>query len=80
VQAALKALMKGRTTLLIAHRLTTVIDADLIYVLDGGEVRERGTHRELLAARGLYASLYAAQAGQAPGGAAPAPVVRQLRA
>jgi subfamily B ATP-binding cassette protein MsbA len=80
VQAALKALMKGRTTLLIAHRLSTVIDADLIYVLDGGEVRERGTHRELLAARGLYASLYAAQAGQAPGGAAPAPVVRQLRA
>jgi subfamily B ATP-binding cassette protein MsbA len=61
VQAALKALMLGRTTLLIAHRLSTVIDADLIYVLEGGQVRERGTHRELLAARGLYASLYAAQ-------------------
>ena len=79
VQGALKALMTGRTTLLIAHRLSSVIDADLIYVLDAGEVRERGTHRELLAQRGLYASLYAAQAG-AQAGEAPAPVVRQLRA
>jgi len=75
VQAALKALMQGRTTLVIAHRLSTVIDADLIYVLEAGQVKERGTHRELLAARGLYASLYAAQAGEEP-----APVVRQLRA
>jgi len=74
VQAALKALMKGRTTLLIAHRLSTVIDADLIYVLESGQVRERGSHRELLAARGLYASLYAAQ------GESDASNVRQLRA
>jgi subfamily B ATP-binding cassette protein MsbA len=75
VQGALKALMAGRTTLVIAHRLSSVIDADLIYVLEAGELKERGTHRELIAARGLYASLYAAQAG-----AEPAPVVRQLRA
>jgi subfamily B ATP-binding cassette protein MsbA len=75
VQAALKELMKRRTTLVIAHRLSTVIDADLIYVLEAGQVKERGTHRELLAARGLYASLYAAQAGEEQ-----APVVRQLRA
>jgi subfamily B ATP-binding cassette protein MsbA len=75
VQAALKALMQGRTTLVIAHRLSTVIDADLIYVLEAGQVKERGTHRELLAARGLYASLYAAQGSEEP-----AAVVRQLRA
>ncbi|MCW5774361.1 MAG: ABC transporter ATP-binding protein [Rhodospirillaceae bacterium] len=74
VQAALKTLMQGRTTVLIAHRLSTVIDADIIYVLEGGEVREQGSHRELLAQRGLYASLYAAQGG------GDAPVVRQLRA
>ena len=74
VQAALKALMKGRTTLVIAHRLSTVIDADLIYVLEGGQVKERGSHRELLAQRGLYASLYAAQSGAEPA------IVRQLRA
>jgi subfamily B ATP-binding cassette protein MsbA len=74
VQGALKELMKGRTTLVIAHRLSTVIDADLIYVLEGGQVRESGNHRELLAKRGLYASLYAAQAGAEPA------VVRQLRA
>ncbi len=66
VQAALKALMLGRTTLLIAHRLSTVIDADLIYVLEAGRVRESGSHRDLLAARGLYASLYSAQGGAEP--------------
>ncbi len=61
VQRALNFLMKGRTTLVIAHRLSTVVDADLIYVLRDGEVAERGTHAELLAAGGLYAKLYAQQ-------------------
>ncbi|MEX2616949.1 MAG: ABC transporter ATP-binding protein [Alphaproteobacteria bacterium] len=57
VQAALKRLMTNRTTLVIAHRLSTVIDADIIYVLDRGGVAEQGTHQELLALNGLYATL-----------------------
>jgi subfamily B ATP-binding cassette protein MsbA len=58
VQDALKRLMKGRTTIVIAHRLTTVLDADVIYVLDGGRVVESGAHGELIARGGLYARLY----------------------
>ncbi len=63
VQAALDRLMVGRTSFVIAHRLSTVIGADRIYVLDGGRVREQGSHEELLAAGGLYASLYNIQFG-----------------
>ncbi|MBL6946106.1 MAG: ATP-binding cassette domain-containing protein, partial [Rhodospirillales bacterium] len=61
VQAALKTLMKGRTTLVIAHRLSTVVDADLIYVIGDGRLLESGTHTELLAREGAYAHLYALQ-------------------
>ena len=61
VQEALRTLTRGRTTLVIAHRLSTVVDADLIYVLDSGRVIESGTHGELLARGGAYARLYALQ-------------------
>jgi len=58
VQEALSRLMAGRTTIVIAHRLSTVVDADRIYVLDKGQVAQSGTHAELMAVNGLYASLY----------------------
>jgi subfamily B ATP-binding cassette protein MsbA len=61
VQAALNGLMQNRTTLVIAHRLSTVVDADLICVLDKGRVAEQGGHAELLAKGGLYANLYQLQ-------------------
>ena len=61
VQAALEKLMRGRTTLVIAHRLSTVVGADLIYVIDAGRVVERGTHAELQARGGIYAKLHAMQ-------------------
>ncbi|HYM29925.1 MAG TPA: ABC transporter transmembrane domain-containing protein [Candidatus Cybelea sp.] len=75
VQAALRRLMQGRTTLVIAHRLSTVIDADEIQVIDQGRVVESGRHAELLARGGTYARLYAQQfADEEP--AAPAGVAR----
>jgi subfamily B ATP-binding cassette protein MsbA len=58
VQEALTRLMKDRTTIVIAHRLSTVVDADRLYVLDGGHVVEAGTHAELMAIGGLYTRLY----------------------
>ena len=61
VQAALRPLMAGRTTIAIAHRLSTILAADVIFVLDRGRLVEQGTHRELVAAGGLYADLYQQQ-------------------
>jgi subfamily B ATP-binding cassette protein MsbA len=61
VQAALRRLMAGRTTLLIAHRLSTVRGADRIYVIDKGRVVESGDHDSLIARRGLYARLARSQ-------------------
>ena len=64
IQRSLENLIEDRTTLVIAHRLSTVKDADRIVVLDQGQVVERGTHEELLAEDGLYANLWAVQAGE----------------
>lgn len=61
VQAALEQLMQKRTTIVIAHRLTTIEKADLIVVMDSGKVVEQGTHAQLLALQGRYAHLHSAQ-------------------
>jgi ATP-binding cassette, subfamily B, bacterial len=61
VQRALKTALAGRTSIVIAHRLSTIIQADQILVIDNGQVAERGTHEELLAAGGLYTELYHTQ-------------------
>jgi ATP-binding cassette, subfamily B, multidrug efflux pump len=61
IQQAIETLMRGRTSILVAHRLSTIQKADEILVLDGGRIRERGTHQELLARRGIYHNLYLLQ-------------------
>jgi ATP-binding cassette subfamily B protein len=61
IQSALAELMRGRTTFVIAQRLLTLKNADVILVMDGGRIVERGTHDELVAAGGLYARIYELQ-------------------
>jgi ATP-binding cassette, subfamily B, bacterial len=63
VQQALRTALSGRTSLVIAHRLSTIREAHQILVIDGGEIKQRGTHEELLAIGGLYADLYHIQFG-----------------
>jgi len=66
IQQALKTALSGRTSLVIAHRLSTIREADQILVIDGGRLKERGTHDELLASGGLYAELYRTQFSRRP--------------
>jgi ATP-binding cassette subfamily B protein len=72
IQEALERVMRGRTSLVIAHRLSTVLAADRIFVVDGGRVVDSGTHEELLARDGLYASLYRTQFASTAGAPVPA--------
>ena len=66
IQAAMTGLLAGRTTFIIAHRLSTVHRADLILVMEDGAIVEQGTHDSLLAAGGAYARLYQSQFSAAP--------------
>ena len=61
IQRAMAELMRGRTTFVIAHRLSTIRNADVILMMEHGRIVERGTHHELLAAKGRYAELYQSQ-------------------
>ena len=61
VQQGIEALLHGRTSFVIAHRLSTIQNADRIFVIDGGQIVEAGTSKELLAKRGFYYDLYMAQ-------------------
>ena len=74
IRDALKVVMRGRTTIAIAHRLSTIQDMDRILVMHRGELREAGTHQELLALRGIYHRLYRA-AVRIDDGVAPGPVL-----
>ena len=61
IQQSLELLCKGRTTLIVAHRLSTVKNADEIVVIDDGKIKEKGTHDELMKKNGMYAALYNSQ-------------------
>jgi subfamily B ATP-binding cassette protein MsbA len=62
IQESLRSLMRGRTTFVIAHRLSTIRQADQILVIEGGQIRERGKHQELIDKQGRYYELYTYQA------------------
>jgi ABC-type multidrug transport system fused ATPase/permease subunit len=68
VQEGLERLLPGRTSIVIAHRLSTVQRADVVVVLEAGRIVERGTHQQLVAAGGLYARMHGIQRGTATSG------------
>jgi ATP-binding cassette subfamily B protein len=61
VQSAMEKLMKGRTSFVVAHRLSTIKNADIILVINNGDIAEQGKHGELLAKGGFYSKLYNSQ-------------------
>jgi ATP-binding cassette subfamily B protein/subfamily B ATP-binding cassette protein MsbA len=61
VNASFKDLQAGKTTIVVAHKFSSVVDADHIYVLEAGKLVEQGTHADLMAKAGLYASMFSAQ-------------------
>ncbi len=63
IRRAMLAITRGRTSFLIAHRLSTIRNSDIIIVISNGHVEEQGTHRELMALDGKYASMYRTQMG-----------------
>lgn len=65
LQAALRTLLAGRTSFVVVHRLSTIRNADLVLVIDNGQIIERGTHDSLMAQRGFYHRLYTSQFVQA---------------
>ncbi|MPN59693.1 Lipid A export ATP-binding/permease protein MsbA [bioreactor metagenome] len=72
IQESLDSLMDGKTVIAIAHRLSTVVEAHEILVMDSGRIIERGTHEELLAAGGRYSSMWNMQLNQAESSEIPA--------
>ena len=61
IQSAFQKLMEGRTSFIVAHRLSTIQSADIILVMKDGQIIEQGNHNELLAKKGFYANLYMSQ-------------------
>ena len=76
IQKSMRTALAGKTVVLVAHRLSTVKDSDVIYVLHDGKVVEQGSHRELIAQEGRYASLWRAQTDGQPAAAQPRPALK----
>lgn len=64
IQESLKSIYSGKTTFIISHRISSVRNADVIFVLDEGQIIEQGTHRELMEKRGYYYSVFMIQSGK----------------